>query len=332
MKFLFLILFTYSAFAQTFKHEVLLEQKSQDVIWGFDFLSDGKVIFTERGGKIHLFDPKTKKVTELTGAPKVHAAGQGGMLDIRVHPKNGFIYLTWSEPKGKKQSATALGRFKLKDHKITEFKKIFEASANSNDYHYGSRIEFVDDSVFITSGERGVRKDVQKMDNTFGKVIRMKEDGSGMEIWSKGLRSPQGLALRPGTNELWEAEMGPQGGDELNIIKKDANYGWPLATYGEEYGGGKIGDKTLEGTEAPIVYWVPSISPSGMTFWNGEIWLGTLSGEHLRRLILNGQKIVKQEKYLDHLSWRFRNVRPGPDNQLWFSTDEGRIGRLIRSN
>lgn len=330
MTYLFLILFSMSALAETYTHEVMLEQPAKDVIWGFDFLSDGKVIFTERNGNMYTFDPSSKKATPVTGEPEVHAAGQGGMLDIRVHPKNGYIYLTWSMPKGKKLSATALGRFKLKDNKITDFQKIFEASANANDYHYGSRIEFLDGKVFITSGERGDREAVQKMDNTFGKVMRMNEDGSGPEIWSRGHRSPQGLALRPGTNELWEAEMGPQGGDEINLIKKDANYGWAVATYGEEYGGGKIADGSLKGIEAPVVYWVPSISPSAMTFWNGEIWLGNLSGEHLRRLTLDGQKVTKQEKYLDKLGWRFRNVRPGPDKNLWFSTDEGRLGRLIK--
>lgn len=330
MSYIFLLFFTVSAFAQTFRHEVMLQRPAKDVIWGFDFLSDGKVIFTERNGNMFVFDPASKKATAITGGPEVHASGQGGLLDVRVHPTNGFIYITWSMPKGKGLSATALGRFKLKDNKITEFQKIFEASANGNDYHYGSRIEFVDGKIFITSGERGELKGVQKMDNTFGKVMRMNEDGSNPEIWSKGLRSPQGLALRPGTNELWEAEMGPQGGDELNIIKKDANYGWPIATFGEEYGGGKIADGLVKGVEAPVVYWVPSISPSGMTFWNGDIWLGNLSGEHLRRLILDGQKVTKQEKYLENLGWRFRNVRPGPDKHLWFSTDEGRLGRLIK--
>lgn len=330
MKFL-LLFFTLSAFAETFKHEVVIEQKSKDVIWGFDFLKDGKVLFTERNGKIFELDPKTKKTTELSGAPKVFATGQGGMLDIRVHPKNGYIYLTYSEPKGGEKSATVLSRFKLEGNKITDFKKIFEANTNENPYHYGSRIEFVDNKVFITSGERGDRPAVQRMDNYLGKIIRLNEDGSGVEIWSRGLRSPQGLSLRPGTNELWEAEMGPQGGDELNIIKKDANYGWAVITYGKEYDGPKIGEGThKKGMEQPVVYWVPSISPSAMTFWNDEIWLANLSGQHLRRIKLKGQKVVSQDSNLDSLGWRFRNVRPGPDGHLWFSTDEGKIGRLKR--
>lgn len=330
MKFLFLLV-SFSAFAQSYKHEVVIEQKNADVIWGFDFKKDGKVLFTERNGKIFELDQKTKKVTEISGSPAVHASGQGGMLDIRVHPKNGYIYITYSEPKGDGKSATVLGRFKLNGNKITDFKKIFEATTNGNDYHYGSRIEFVDDKVFITSGERGDRPAVQKVDSTLGKMIRMNEDGSNMEIWSRGLRSPQGLSLRPGTKELWEAEMGPQGGDELNIIKKDANYGWAVITYGKEYHGPKIGEGThKKGMEQPVVYWVPSISPSAMTFWNDEIWLANLSGQHLRKITLKGQKVINQESHLESLGWRFRNVRPGPDGHLWFSTDEGRIGRLLK--
>lgn len=328
MTLLFVILISFSVFAQDFKQEILLTNK--DVIWGFDFLSDGKVIFTERIGKLSLFDPVTKKVTPLLGVPKVYAYAQAGLLDVRVHPTNGFIYLTYAEPKPKDQSATVLARFKLKENKITDFKKIFEANSNANPYHYGSRIEFLEGKVFITSGERGDRPAVQLSDNYFGKVIRMNEDGSSPEIWSRGHRSPQGLTVRPGTTELWEAEMGPQGGDEINLIKKDANYGWAIVTYGKEYEGPKIGEGTKKsGMEDPLIYWVPSISPSGITFWKNDLWIGTLSGEHLREVKLNGQKVLSQKEHFKNLSWRYRNVRVGPDQNLWFSTDEGRLGKII---
>lgn len=327
MKFLILLSVVLSAtvFAQT--ADVLL--KREDVIWGFDFLPDGKIIFTERGGKILTFDPKTKKTVEVKNSPKVYAVGQGGMLDIRVHPKNGYIYFTYSEPDGK-LSATALGRAKLNQDKLEGFQKIFTAGKSDNDYHYGSRIEFDNDGhLFISSGERGERKLVQKQDNYFGKIIRMKEDGSSPEIWSYGHRSPQGLVMRPGTKDLWESEMGPRGGDEVNLIKKGANYGWPEVTYGREYVGLPIGVKNRKDVEEPIIYWVPSISPSAMTFWKGDIYLANLSGEHIRKLQMDGNKVVKQEELLKKLEWRFRNVRPGPDNELYFSTDEGRIGKLI---
>lgn len=327
MKFLIATLllgFSLTALAK-FSHEVLLKQ--DDVIWGFDFLKDGRVIFTERGGKVFVFDPKTKKATLVTGTPKVHAVGQGGMLDVRVHPTSGMIYLTYSEPMDKDYSATVLARGKLVGNKLEDFKKLFTADKSTNDYHYGSRIEFdLKGHIFITSGERGERDKIQKKDNFFGKVVRMKEDGSSPEVWSIGLRSPQGLVMKPGTDELWEAEMGPRGGDEVNLIKKDANYGWPAVTYGREYYGPKIGVPKKTGVEEPIVYWVPSISPSAMTFWKNDIWLGTLSGEHLRRLIMDGMKVKSQEEHFKDLGWRWRNVRPGPDGNLWFSTDEGRLG------
>jgi glucose/arabinose dehydrogenase len=328
MKYFFLLLLPFTVFAAPkFKHDVLVTGKG--VIWGFDFLPDGKVLFTEREGRLSVLDPKTNKTTEVAGVPKVYSVGQGGMLDVRVHPKNSFIYITYSEPKNGNLSATVLARFKLKENKVSEFQKLFEATANENPYHYGSRIEFLEGKIFITSGERGDRPAVQKLENTLGKVMRMNEDGSNPEIWTRGHRSPQGLVLRPGTSELWEAEMGPKGGDEINIIKKDANYGWAVVTFGKEYDGPKIGEGTTKkGMEEPVFYWVPSISPSAITFWKNDLWLANLSGRHLRRLELNGQKVVNQEKVLDDLGWRFRNVRPGPDGNLWFSTDEGRIGRL----
>lgn len=334
-----------------YKAETLVSR--DDVIWGFDFLPDGNVIFTERGGKLNIYDVKTKKVQNISGVPAVYTAGQAGLLDVRVHPKNGFIYFTYSEPVGDNKSTTALARAKLVDNKLTELKKLFTAErANSNDIHYGSRIDFKDDYVFMTIGDRDERHHAQDLGYHQGKVIRLLQDGSipkdnpyttskvtKHEIWSKGHRSPQGLAFRPGTDELWEAEMGPRGGDEMNVIKKAANYGWPVITYGREYWGPKIGEgDKKEGMEQPITYWVPSISPSGMAFytgdkipeWKGNLFLGTLSGEHLRRLELAEQKVVKQEELFQDLEYRWRNVRTGPDGYLWFSTDEGKIGRITK--
>jgi aldose sugar dehydrogenase len=346
--FLFFIILPLSSSAQVskdgkFKIEILLKQ--EDVIWGFDFTKDGKIIFSERGGKLYSYDPKTKKSTLINGTPKVHDVGQGGLLDVRLHPKNDFLYLTYSEPIGDKKSTTSLARAKVKGSELSEFKKIFSAETPSkNDYHYGSRIEFDQKGhVFITVGERGERGSVQQLDNHIGKVVRLNEDGTvpkdnpyvgdknaKPEIWSIGIRSPQGLVIKPGTDELWMAEMGPRGGDEINLIKPKYNYGWPIVTYGREYSGLKIGEgSSKKGIEEPIVYWVPSISPSALTFWRGDIWLGTLSGEHLRQLAVDKKKILKQTEHFKDLAWRFRNVRPGPDGHLYFSTDEGRLGRVI---
>lgn len=334
-----------------YKVENLVSQ--DDVIWGFDFLSNGNVIFSERGGKLYVYDVKTKKVQNISGVPAVYSVGQGGLLDVRVHPKTGLIYFTYSEPLEREKSTTALGVAKLQDNKLTDFKKIFTAErANSNDIHYGSRIEFKDEYIFITVGDRDERHHAQDLGYHQGKVIRILQDGSAPkdnpyttskitkhEIWSRGHRSPQGLVFRPGTDELWEAEMGPRGGDEINVIKKAANYGWPVITYGREYWGPKIGDgDKKEGMEQPIAYWVPSISPSAITFytgdkmpeWKGNLFIGTLSGEHLRRLELSEQKVVKQESLFGDLEYRWRNVRTGPDGYLWFSTDEGKIGRITK--
>lgn len=354
-----LLMFSLTACSQTpentsFKAETLLSQNEDEVIWGFDFMKDGTVVFTERSGALYTFDPKTKKATKISGTPKVYAVGQGGLLDVRVHPSNGYIYLTWSEPVGENKSTTSFGRGKLSGDKLTEFKKLFTADfTNDEDIHYGSRIEFDGKGhVFVSIGERGQRMTVQKLDNHLGKMIRLKEDGSvpkdnpyvgqknaKPENWSLGLRSPQGLQMRPGTDELWLADMGPRGGDEINIMKPKANYGWPVITYGREYYGPRIGEGTSkEGMEQPIVYWVPSISPSGMAFytgdkipeWKGNVFFGLLSGEHVRRLELEGNKVIKQEELLKDLGWRFRQVRSGPDGYMWFSTDNGKLGRIIR--
>lgn len=345
MKMLFafsLFVFSFMSFAQAKKSpystEVFITQS--DVVWSFDFLNADSVIFTEKSGKLYTLDLKTKKATAITGAPKVYDAGQGGLLDVRVHPKNGFVYLSYSEPVGEDKSTTALGRGKLEGNKLVGFQKIFSAlPASENDYHYGSRIVFMDDGyLFLSVGERGERPQVQKNETHLGKIIRMKEDGSEMSVWSKGLRNPQGLTKRPGTNELWEAEMGPKGGDEVNIIEKDKNYGWPEVTYGKEYYGLGIGVKKRADVTEPVAYWVPSISPSNLTFydgdkmpeWKGNLFLGLLSGEHIRRLEISGNKVTKQEELFKDLGWRWRCVRTGPDGYLWFSTDEGKIGRVVK--
>lgn len=334
---------------QKVKYEILTERK--DIIWGFDFLKDGRMIFTERGGKLFLFDPKTKQVMGVKGVPAVHAKGQGGLLDVRVHPTNSKIYLTYSEPNGKK-SATALAVASLVGDSLVDFKKIYTAhEADSGDIHYGARIEFDGKGhVFIAIGDRNERKKVQDLSFSNGKVIRLKEDGTvptdnpfkkqgqRPEIFALGVRSPQGLALHPQTGVLWLAEMGPRGGDEINIIEAGKNYGWPDITHGREYYGPKIGDGTEKaGIEPAVVYWVPSISPSAMAFytgdvfpaWKGDVFVACLSGKQLRRLKMDGKQVKAQEVLLEGVD-RFRNVRTGPDGFLYVSTDSGKLGRLVR--
>lgn len=351
MTILILVFFSLNVFSQNLKTDILVERS--EVIWGFDFLKDGQVIFSERSGDLFLFDPKTKKTVKVEGTPEVYDRGQGGLLDVRVHPKTQEIFLTYSEKVEKRKSTTALGKGSLTGNKLS-FKKVFSASpASSNDYHYGSRVVFDNkDHLYLSVGERGERELIQKLDNHLGKILRLNLDGTvpkdnpyvgnkiaKEEIYSFGHRNPQGLSIRPDTDEVWEAEMGPRGGDEVNLIKPQANYGWPEITYGREYTGGKIGEgQTRSDVIGPIVYWTPSISPSGMTFytgdkmpqWKGNLFLGCLSGEHIRRLILKDNKVISQEELLKDKDWRFRQLRTGPDGYLWFATDNGKLGRITQ--
>lgn len=342
----------YTSEGQKFTVENLVSR--DDVIWGFDFLPDEQIIFTERSGKMFLYQPKDKKTTELTGMPKVYAAGQGGLLDVRVSPnfaKDFKIFFTYSEPVGDDNSTTAVGSATLKDNKLSSITKIFSAvMATEEDIHYGSRIEFDEqNNLIVTIGERGQRLKALELNNHVGKIIRIKPDGKPAdnnpfvgkkdalpEIYAIGVRSPQGLTKNPNTGEIWEAEMGPRGGDELNLLKPGANYGWSAVTKGREYFGPKIGVKEKAGVEEPIVFWVPSISPSGISYyngdkfpkWKGSIFLGTLSGEHLHRVVLDKHKVTKQEELLSDLDSRFRNVRTSPKGFLYFSTDDGKISRI----
>lgn len=357
MKLLLVLFFslasTYS-FSSGIQFETLL--KREDVIWGFDFLPDGRVLLTERGGKMLLLDIGSKKTIELKGLPTFYTAGQAGLLDVRVHPDfkiNQTIYFTYSEPVGKSDSTTALGSAVLKNNELSNIKKLFAGvGANSNDIHYGSRIEFdLKGHIIFSMGDRDERNKAQNLSYHQGKMLRLKYDGSvpsdnpfvsqkeaKPEIWSLGHRSPQGLARHPVSGEIYESEMGPRGGDEVNLINAGKNYGWPVITYGKEYWGPKIGDKEKKGMEQPLVYWVPSISPSAITFytgdkfpeWKNNLFLATLSGEHIHRVVMNGNKAEKQEEFLGELGYRWRSLRTGPDGYLYLGTDEGRFGRLIK--
>ncbi len=330
--------------------------KREDVIWGFDFLSDGKVVLTERGGKMLVFDPASKKVETVEGLPKIYDAGQAGLLDVRVHPdykNNKVIYFTYSEPVGKSESTTALGTAVLEGNKLIGFKKLFTGHGpNSNDIHYGSRIEFDRSGhLFLSMGDRDERNKAQNLSFNQGRVMRFNLDGTipqdnpfvntkeaKPEIYSYGHRNPQGLTIHPETGEIWEAEMGPRGGDEVNVIAAGKNYGWPVITYGKEYYGPRIGDTQKKGMEQPLTYWVPSISPSAIAFytgdkfpeWKNSLFLATLSGNHVHRVVFNGRKIEKEEEYLNALEYRWRSVRTGPDGYLYLGTDEGRFGRIIK--
>lgn len=359
MQILFLIIFLLQpAFAKedlkkNFKNEVFRAEGNSPV-WGFDFLNESTLIFTERSGHFNTLDLKTKKVARLKADLKVATGGQGGLLDVRVDPEaKDKLFFTFSHPV-EGGSTTALGVGFVRGDEVKDIQVLFKATGNSaEEIHFGSRIEFKDGYVYFTVGDRGTRPEVQSLKYHTGKVIRLHKDGkvpvdnpfqnvtsAKPEIWALGIRSPQGLTLHPETQELWESEMGPRGGDEINIITKGANYGWPEITYGKEYYGLKIGSGTHKtGMEQPIAYWAPSISPSAITFyfgsqipeWKGNLFVATLSGTHLRRLVIKNNKVIEQEELLNDQGQRFRNIRTGPDGALYYSGDSGMIGRLVKN-
>jgi glucose/arabinose dehydrogenase len=323
--------------------------------WGMVWLTDGRMLITERSGEILVF--KNDKFTgeKLTGVPAVFAKGQGGLMDIKLHPDyktNGWIYITFSKPVGELAS-TAVVRFKLKGNQIIEKEDIFEAKpALSADFHFGSRIVFDKDKfMFISVGERGTQPKVQQLDNDHGKVHRLFADGKvpkdnpfvGQEgahgsIWTYGHRNPQGMVYDAATNHIWEDEHGPKGGDELNLIEKGKNYGWPKASYGINYDGTILTpDKQLPGIEDPKHYWVPSIGPCGMTIvtsnkypgWKGNLLIGALAFRHLNRVTLDGTSYKSEERLLQDKG-RFRYVAESPDGYIYAVTEgPGTLLKLI---
>lgn len=328
--------------------------KGLDVVWGFDFLPGGDVLLTERPGRMKIYRASARRLDEVKGLPEIRARGQGGLLDVRVHPdfaKNALVFFTYVEGRADGDMTTSLGRAELRGSELKNFKRLLAAEAwAGGDIHFGSRIEFDGpERLWITIGDRNERPRVQDLAHHNGKLLRLDLDGKPVadnpfvktagarpEIYSLGHRSPQGLARDPATGKLWLAEMGPRGGDEINLIAPGANYGWPDATYGREYYGPRIGQTTKEGTVAPVKHWTPSISPSGLMVytgdafpaWKGHLIIGNLSGQHLRRLTLTGEKITGEEEWLKNKFWRFRSVRTGPGGEIYFGTDGGLLARI----
>jgi aldose sugar dehydrogenase len=327
--------------------------------WAIAFLPDGRLLVTERPGRMHIVGSDGKLSPALAGVPKVMASGQGGLHDVildRNYAQNHTIYFCYAEP-ADGGARTALARARLIDEgvpRLDDVKVIFHQDGPlSSGNHYGCRIvQTPDDNLFMTAGEHFTTRDqAQNLGNHLGKIIRIRPDGSvppdnpfvkrsgaKPEIWSYGHRNPQGLALHPTTGKLWEHEHGPRGGDEVNIIEKGKNYGWPVIGYGIDYNGARIHESThKEGMEQPIWYWVPSIAPSGMAFtpdsvipaWRNSLFVGALAGEALVRLELDGEKIAKEERLLQPLHERIRDVRQGPDGALWLATDNS-AGRILR--
>tara|TARA_B100002051_G_C16729131_1_gene637140 strand:- start:59 stop:1129 length:1071 start_codon:yes stop_codon:yes gene_type:complete len=323
--------------------------------WGMAFLPGNQgILITEKVGKIRIYREGLQP-RDISGGPNATEFGQGGLLDIAVHPnftRNGYVFFSYVGRHGL-GLGTELARAVFADDEFKDLRILFKSKPKSfGGRHFGSRLVFDGTGhLFMTLGDRGNRYEAQNLSTHEGTVLRFTADGdiprgnpflgrpgALPEIYSFGHRNVQGAVLHPETGELWIHEHGPQGGDEVNIIRRGANYGWPVITYGKEYGGGTISNLSKkEGMEQPVVYWVPSIAPSGMTFytgnkfpkWNGNLFVGALRGAHLRRVTFENGKVTDQEELLSNLDERIRDVRNGPDGYLYIITDSSN-GRLIR--
>ena len=323
--------------------------------WGMVFLPNGGILVSDKSGKLLLH--KSGETVEIKNVPEVYNRGQGGLMDLELHPdyaKNGWIYFSYASSEGNEKGGnTAIMRAKLSDNSLLDKQLLYKAVPNSTrGQHFGSRLEFDRNGfLFFSIGERGDR-DVNPQDITRdgGKIYRlhdngripndnpfMEKNGAKKAIYSYGHRNPQGLALHPTTGMLWEHEHGPRGGDEINIIQKGKNYGWPIITYGINYSGTKITDETARpGMEQPLYQWTPSIAPSGMTFvtsnkypkWKGSLLVGSLAFQYLERLEIKNNKVVYREKLLNGIG-RVRNVRQAPDGYIYVGVEGKGIYRLV---
>jgi aldose sugar dehydrogenase len=328
--------------------------------WGLAFVPDGRMLVTERPGRLRIIGADGALSEPVEGVPEVYETDQGGLLDVALDPKfteNRLVYLSYSEPDGN-LAGTAVARGKLVEEaggsaRLEYLQVIFRQQPKvKGSKHWGSRLVFAPDgTLFVTLGERFQRDRSQNLNEHLGKLVRIDPDGSvptdnpfagrddvRPEIFSLGHRNIQGAALHPQTQQLWIVDHGARGGDEINIPEAGKNYGWPIITFGRDYSGLKIGEGTSKpGLELPIYYWDPSIAPSGMAFytadrfpaWKGDLFVGALVGKLLARLELDGTRIVHEERLLEHLGERIRDVRQGPDGLLYVLTDsDGRVLRI----
>lgn len=348
-----------SAFLTTFSTPILAAPTLEAVPvvtglnhpWSMAFLPDGEILVTERNGQLRRIQNGKLLPTPVKGLLPFKEHGQGGLLGLALHPQfaqNHWLYWSFTGT-GQGGYSTHLARAKYQDGVLTDVQELFKATPKSmGPVHFGGRIVFdKQNHVYLALGERGERDNAQDLSNHSGSVIRLNDDGSipadnpfvkqaGAipEIYSYGHRNQQGAAFHPQTGELWTHEHGPQGGDEINRIQKGGNYGWPIVTYGEEYGGGRIGPNHKTGFIDPLYYWVPSIAPSGMVFytgdrypgWKGNLIVGALKFELIARLILQGNKVVKEKRYLQGQIGRIRDIAQGLDGYLYVLTDESNGG------
>jgi glucose/arabinose dehydrogenase len=349
------------ASAQTFsseQHEFRVATVTRGLVhpWSLAFLPNGDMLVTERVGRLRIIRNGELRPMPVAGVPEVALGGQGGLLDIALHPKfaeNRLIYLSYAAA-GEGGSGTEVARAYLIDDELVDLERILDVRPKSiGGRHFGSRLLFGRDGyLYVTAGERASRDRAQNLGDLAGSIMRITDDGgvppdnpfvgradARPEIYTYGNRNPQGLAMHPETGQIWEAEHGPKGGDEINILVAGTNYGWPVITYGGSYSGAEIGEGTAKaGMAQPARHWgVPAISPSGMAFytggdfpsWRDNMFLGALSGRVLIRLVLDGTEIVHEERLLEDFGERIRDVRQGPDGSLYLLTDSPK-GRLLR--
>lgn len=330
--------------------------------WAIVPMPDGRLLITEKAGKIQIYDQTGIRIKTIEGLPKVDDRGQGGLLDVALDPdfaNNKMIYWSFSEPQADNKNLMAVAKGNLNEEtgKLENVKVIFRATPSMDStLHFGSRLVFDKDGyLFVSTGERSIiegRVQAQDLKSGLGKIFKMTKEGEAApgnpfvgqagvlpQIYAYGIRNAQGLDIHPETGDLWETEFGPRGGDELNIIKAGKDYGWPSITYGIEYSGENIGNPPIqqkEGMEQPIYYWDPVLSPSGMTFykgdaipeWKNDLFIGGLSSQHIARIKIQNNKVVGEERLLEHEGQRFRDVAY-VEGKLFAVTDQGNLYRIM---
>ena len=322
------------------------------VPFGMAFLPDSRALVTDRPGTLWLLDIRTGAMTRVSGVPAVSDSVDGGLLDIEVHPdyaRNGWLYFSYSE-KTDTGKATVVERARLRDARLVDRQRLFAAyPAVAGDYHFGSRLALKDGYLFITLGERELSALAQELWTDLGKIVRLYDDGripndnpfvgragARPEIWSYGHRNPHGLAFHPLTGELWESEHGPLGGDEINVIKRGLNYGWPTVTFGREYDGGPVGDGLTQasGMEPPVFHYATSAALTGIAFytgsafpqWRSNLFVGAMTPRFLARLVVANGRVEREEKLLLEKKWRVRVVQTGPEGFLYLGVQRASDG------
>lgn len=344
---------TYHTQNASFRAEVVATGLERPV--ALSFLPDARLLVADRPtGQLSVLDVTTGVLTALDGVPPVHGKVDGGLLDVLVHPdyqRNGWIYFAYAAP-GPDGNATVVDRARLRGASLVDRERLFSARPvvpNSNEF--GSRLVLDKGFLYIAVGQRNTPAFAQDLGTHPGKIIRVREDGTVPgdnpfvheqgalpEIWCYGNRNPVGLALNPETGELWEHEHGPLGGDEVNIIRRGRNYGWPVISYGREYDGRPVGAGITHqaGMEQPVYYYDPDIAPSGMIFytgnafptWRGNLFIGAMVRGHLNRLVIEHDRVLHEERLLEDRGWRVRAVQQGPDGLIYLGVDTGMIVRL----